>query len=279
VSRSWLITGCSTGFGRLLSQKLLDRGERVTATARDVSSLDGLVCDSSRNLLRAALDVTDEAQIREVVTQTVEAFGGIDVLVNNAGYGYFAWCEDGDIDEIRRMFETNVYGLMRMTQSVLPVMREQRRGVIVNLSSIAGRVSFPRAGFYNASKWAVEGFSEALFHEVQPFGLRVVVIQPGAYETDFASRSAVRSPSLVDKGSPYASLGDGWTVAAQEMMPVRQDPMEVVDRILKAVDGPAEFARIPSGQDATSLIGERDASTDGEFIRSMSDRYARHRSG
>lgn len=273
MSKVWFITGCSTGFGKGLCQKLLDRGDRMVATARRLSDLDDLHADNPDQLLRAELDVTRGAQIESAAVAAFEKFGHIDVLVNNAGYGYFAIHEDGDVDEIRRMFETNVVGLIRTTQAFLPQMRERNSGVIVNLSSVAGRVTFPRAGFYNASKWAVEALSEALHLETAPFGLRVIVIEPGAYATDFASRSAVRDAGLANANSPYASLAQTWTNAAAQMMPDRQNPDEVVNGIIEAVDGNEQFLRLPFGKDATALISERESTSDQDFVRKMANRY------
>ncbi len=270
---SWFITGCSTGFGKLLAQKLLDQGYNVVATARNVDQLADLKAPDEQKMIRAPLDVTRGAQITEAAQTAFERFGHIDVLVNNAGYGYFSTFEDGDVDEIRRMFETNVTGLIRATQAFLPSMRERRSGTIVNLSSIAGRVAFCRAAFYNASKFAVEALSEALHHETRTFGIRVIVIEPGAYDTDFAPRSAVRSPMLADPEAPYAHLADKWSDASARMMPEKQDPMEVVDGIIEAVLADKPFMRIPFGRDAEALVTERESMSDADFIRAMSQRY------
>ncbi|NOT02871.1 MAG: SDR family oxidoreductase [Phycisphaerales bacterium] len=273
-SKVWFITGCSTGFGRLLAQRLLDGGHRVAATARNVEQLAGLKSAAPDRLLTAPLDVTRGAQIAAAVRSAVDRFGGIDVLVNNAGYGYFATHEQGDIDEIRRMFETNVFGLIRVTQAVLPRMRERRRGTIVNLSSVAGRVAFPRSSFYSATKFAVESMSESLSHEVRPFNIRVIVIEPGSYATDFGPRSAVRDAGLTDPASPYAASAKTWSDVAARLLPDRQDPAEVVDGIVAAVTAPRPpFVRIPFGRDARPLIAERESAGDAEFIENMSRRY------
>ena len=154
----WLITGCSTGFGRELSRVLLQRGYRVVVTARNPATLDEFV--PAGNALVAALDVTVPQQIADVVRQAEERFGQIDVLVNNAGYGYLSAVEEGEDDEVRAMFETNLFGLANMTKAVLPGMRARRRGHIVNISSVGGLIGFPGIGYYNASKFAVEGLSE-----------------------------------------------------------------------------------------------------------------------
>jgi NAD(P)-dependent dehydrogenase (short-subunit alcohol dehydrogenase family) len=273
MSKVWLITGCSTGFGRLLAEKVAGAGDRVVATARRVETLDGLAAAGDR-VLRLAVDVTRGETVRRAAAAAHDHFGRIDVLVNNAGYGYFSTQEDGDIDDIRHVFETNVFGLIRMTQAALPVMRKQGGGVIVNLSSVAGRVTFPRSGFYNATKWAVEALSESLHYEVAPFGIRVIVVEPGAYDTDFGPRSAVRSDALSDPNSPYADLVKRWTDAAGRIFPPeRQPPIEVVNGIIDAVRRDEPFMRLPFGTDARMLIEKRDAVPDAEFIEFMRREY------
>jgi len=274
MKKSWLITGCSTGFGRLLARDLLKKGQQVAATARNVDRLADLAPDDHPDFLRDELDVTRGSQINHAVAAALERFGRIDVLVNNAGYGYFSTFEEGDTDEIRRMFETNVFGLIRLTQAVLPSMRRRRDGLIVNLSSIAGRVAFPRAAFYNATKFAVEALSEALHHEVRPFGIRVAVIEPGAYDTDFGPRSAVRSPGLTDPNAPYAAQAPIWDAAAALMMPEKQDPQQVVDAIIAAADDTTpSFRRLPLGNDAAELVRQRESMSDDEFIGLMTRKY------
>jgi len=273
MNKTWLITGCSTGFGRLLAQTLLRQGHRVAATARNLDQLADLKADDEARLLRAALDVTRGAEIRQAVDAALGRFGHIDVLVNNAGYGYFSTFEEGDVDEIRRLFETNVIGLVRVTQAVLPSMRRRRSGVIVNLSSIAGRAAFPRAAFYNASKFAVEALSESMHYEVRPFGIRVVVIEPGSYDTDFGPRSAVRSPGLSDPQAPYAPFAEKWSQVAARMMPEKQDPREVVEGIITAAEQGDSFMRLPFGRDAVGLVRQRESMTDAEFIGVMTRNY------
>ena len=273
MSKVWFITGCSTGFGKLLARELLEQGHRVAATARDTSALEDLHDPTGDMLLTASLDVTRGGRIESAVSAAIAKFGHIDVLVNNAGYGYFATQEEGDVDEFRRVLETNVVGLWRITRQVLPQMRERGSGVIVNLSSVAGRVTFPRAGFYNASKWAVEALSEALHYEVESFGIRVVVIEPGAYATDFATRSAVRSEKLGAPDSPYADASERWTDALGALMPTRQDPMEVVEGIIAAASDGESFVRIPYGEDAVMMIGEREEQPV-ESVRKMSRRLS-----
>ncbi|MFC7329454.1 oxidoreductase [Marinactinospora rubrisoli] len=188
--KTWFITGCSTGFGRRLAAAVLARGDRAVVTARDTDQIRDLVADSGARALALELDVTRPDQVRAAVTAASDRFGGIDVLVNNAGIGYFAAVEESTDAEIRRMFEINVFGLSEMTRAVLPGMRERRSGTIVNFSSIGGLRSFPAVGYYNATKFAVEGLSEALWQEVEPLGIRVMLVEPGPFRTDWAGRSA-----------------------------------------------------------------------------------------
>ena len=193
----WFITGCSTGFGRSLAKAVLARGERVVATARDVARVADLEGASDR-LLPLALDVTDDAQIAAAVDAARERFGRVDVLVNNAGYGYQASIEEGEDAEIRAQFDANVFGLFALTRAVLPLMRAQGGGHVVNITSVAGLVGFPGSGYYAASKHAVEGWSDALAAEVAPLGLHVTCVEPGPFRTDWAGRSLRQTPVRID---------------------------------------------------------------------------------
>ncbi|MFC3996163.1 oxidoreductase [Nocardiopsis sediminis] len=188
--KTWSITGCSTGFGRHLAAAVLARGDRAVITARDTGQVRDLAAGAGERALALELDVTRPEQVRAAVTEASDCFGGIDVLVNNAGIGYFAAVEESTDDEIRRMFEINVFGLSDLTRAVLPGMRRRRSGTIVNFSSIGGLRSFPAVGYYNATKFAVEGLSEALWYEVEPLGIKVVLVEPGPFRTDWAGRSA-----------------------------------------------------------------------------------------
>lgn len=185
----WFITGCSTGFGRELAKLVLERGWRAVATARNPQQIQDLVAGTDGRGLALKLDVTDSAQVIEAVKKAEATFGKIDVLVNNAGYGYMAAVEEGEDKEVRAMFETNFFGLVEMTKAVLPGMRRRRSGHILNISSIGGFVGFPSSGYYNATKFAVEGLSEALVKEVGPLGIKVVIVEPGPFRTDWAGRS------------------------------------------------------------------------------------------
>jgi NAD(P)-dependent dehydrogenase (short-subunit alcohol dehydrogenase family) len=193
----WFITGCSTGLGRALAQRVIESGARAVVTARDPSKVADLVAGHEDQALAVALDVNDAAQIKSAVKAAEEKFGRIDVLVNNAGYGYQSTVEEAEDKEIRAQFEANVFGLFAMTQAVLPGMRARRQGHIFNITSVAGYVGFPGSGFYAASKHAVEGWSDALAAEVEPLGIKVTCIEPGPFRTDWAGRSLKQTPSKI----------------------------------------------------------------------------------
>lgn len=193
----WFITGCSTGFGRDLAKLIIDHGWRAVVTARDASSVADIVRGAGERAIALALDVTKSEQIAAVVTAAREKFGRIDVLVNNAGYGYQSTIEEGNDTEIRAQFDTNVFGLFAVTRAVLPVMRAQRSGHIINVTSVAGLIGFPGSGYYAASKHAVEGFSDALRAEVQPLGIGVTCVEPGPFRTDWAGRSLKQTASKI----------------------------------------------------------------------------------
>jgi NAD(P)-dependent dehydrogenase (short-subunit alcohol dehydrogenase family) len=193
----WFITGCSTGFGRELARLLLERGERVVVTARDASRVADLAAGRD-NALALALDVTRADQVAAAVSAAEARFGRIDVLVNNAGYGYLASIEEGEEAEIRAQFDANVFGLFAMTRAVLPGMRARRAGRILNITSVAGLVGFQGSGYYAAAKHAVEGFSDALAAEVSALGIKVTCVEPGPFRTDWAGRSLRQTPCLID---------------------------------------------------------------------------------
>ncbi len=194
----WLITGCSTGFGRELARLVLARGWRAVVTARDPSKVADIASGHGASALVLPLDVTRRDQIDHVVEATTQRFGRIDVLVNNAGYGYLAAIEEGEDEAVRAMFETNVFGLIDMTKAVLPVMREQRSGFIVNVSSIGGLTSFAATGYYHGTKYAVEGLSESLATEVKPLGIHVLIVEPGPFRTNWAGPSIQQSSTRLE---------------------------------------------------------------------------------
>ncbi len=189
-NKVWFITGCSTGFGRELAKETLAKGFNVAVTARKTADVADIVASYPETALVISLDVTVPQQINDAVQIAIDRFGRIDVLVNNAGIGYFGAIEESEEEEVRRMFEINFFGLAHMTNAVLPHMRQQRSGHILNVASIGGLRSFPAVGFYNATKYAVDGLSEALMKEVAPLGIKVTVICPSGFRTDWAGRSA-----------------------------------------------------------------------------------------
>ena len=199
----WFITGCSTGMGRDIAREALVQGYRVMLTARNPDTLAALHAEFPERSAVAPLDVTDRAQIAAAVRRAREVFGRIDVLVNNAGYGYISAIEEGDEAEVRAMFETNFWGLLAVTRAVLPEMRERRSGQIINNSSQAGLMSFPGTAYYSTSKFAVEALSEGLSREVAPFGIKVTAVEAGPVRTEWAGRSMRRTPT---KLADYAEV-------------------------------------------------------------------------
>lgn len=189
MEKVWLITGCSTGFGRELAKAALHNGDKVAVTARNTADVEDIVAGEN-NALSLSLDVTNGGQIKSAVDAVMEKWGRIDVLVNNAGIGYFGAVEESEEAAVRQMFEINFFGLAHVTQAVLPIMRKQRSGHVVNIASIGGLRAFPAVGFYNATKFAVDGLSEALAKEVAPLGIKVTIVAPSGFRTDWAGRSA-----------------------------------------------------------------------------------------
>jgi len=197
-NKVWFITGCSTGFGRELAKEVLEAGYKAVVTARKVSDIEDIVKEYPENAFAVKLDVTNAEEITAAVEQAKEHFGTIDILVNNAGIGYFGAIEESEDEEVRRMFEINFWGLANMTKAVLPIMRKQRSGHILNVASIGGLVGFPAVGFYNATKFAVDGYSDALSKELAPLGIHVTVICPSGFRTDWAGRSANNSKIVIE---------------------------------------------------------------------------------
>jgi NADP-dependent 3-hydroxy acid dehydrogenase YdfG len=241
-----LITGCSTGFGRELAKHVIERGYRTVVTARNPDEVKDLAAKGE--VLALKLDVTNQGQIDTAIKATEEKFGRIDVLVNNAGIGYFAAVEESEEDQIRRMFEINVFGLSRMIHAVLPGMRERRKGFIVNLSSIGGLRSFPSVGYYNATKFAVEGLSEALWQEVEPLGIKVMLVEPSGFRTDWAGRSANESKRQIDDYAATAGAWRGQVRANSGKQP--GDPVLAAHAIVEAMLSPNPPHRLLLGNDA-----------------------------
>ena len=200
----WLISGCSTGFGREMAQQTIACGFKVVVSARDTSSIADLV-EGHDNALAVALDVTRQASIDQAVSAALDAFGTIDVLVNNAGYGYQSSVEEGVESEIRAQFDANVFGLFALTRAVLPAMRKARSGHVINITSVAGLIGFASSGYYSASKHAVEGWSDSLALEAGPLGIHVTCVEPGPFRTDWAGRSLHQTPSKLPEYAETAA--------------------------------------------------------------------------
>ncbi|MEZ5426102.1 MAG: oxidoreductase [Pyrinomonadaceae bacterium] len=230
----WFITGCSTGFGRELAKFLLENDYRVAVTARNVEQVGDLAAINEENSLALTLDVTDKEQVAEAVAEAEKHFGRIDVLVNNAGFGYFGAVEESEEGEVRSMFEANFWGLAGMTRAVLPKMRERKGGTIVNISSIGGLVGFPGVGFYNATKFAVNGLSEALQKEVEPLGIDVIIVEPSGFRTDWAGRSANETGETI---ADYAETAGANKEAIRGYSGNQPgDPVRAARAIVKAVE-------------------------------------------
>jgi NAD(P)-dependent dehydrogenase (short-subunit alcohol dehydrogenase family) len=242
----WFITGCSTGFGRELAIQALAHGFRTVITARDPAAVKSLA--STGDALVLKLDVTDQGQIDAAILAAEAHFGRIDVLVNNAGIGYFAAVEEGEESEVRRMFEINVFGLSRMIHAVLPGMRKRGSGFIINISSIGGLRSFPALGYYCATKFAIEGLSEALWQEVEPLGIKVMVVEPSGFRTDWAGRSAHESKRQISDYAATAGVSRHNVRASSGRQP--GDPVRAAQAIIAAIKAPRPPHRLLLGNDA-----------------------------
>lgn len=197
-NRTWLVTGCSTGIGRQIATVALEAGARVAVTARRPETVDDLVASHDGRALGLALDVTNREQVQSVVRETESHLGPVDVLVNNAGYGYMAAVEEGEDEAVRAMFDTNFFGAVDLIKAVLPAMRSRRSGNIINISSMTGLVSNPPNVYYSASKFALESLTEGLSKEMAPFGVKVTAVEPGAVRTDWSTRSMQESGAPID---------------------------------------------------------------------------------
>ena len=251
-SKVWLITGSSTGFGRILAKQLLAKGETVVATARKPEQLDDLVSSYSSRALAVRLDVTKPEEVREAVKQAITAFGRIDVLVNNAGFGTMGAIEEVTDAEVRQQYETNVFGALDVMRATLPYMRQQRSGYILNLSSVGGVVSFPGAGIYCSTKFALEGISEAMAKEVAPLGVKVTLVEPGAFRTDFNGRSLVATENLISDYDEAIGGFRQWVRDVDGKQP--GDPAQAVAAMIQAVESGNPPLRLPLGADAVRAI-------------------------
>jgi NAD(P)-dependent dehydrogenase (short-subunit alcohol dehydrogenase family) len=253
MSKTWFITGISRGFGLALTEALLAKGETVIGTTRDGSAP---IDDASGKLHVVALDVTDPAAIKDAVGQAIRIAGRLDVVVNNAGYGLLGSVESGRDAEIEQLFAVNFHGPRRIIQAVLPQLRLQGSGHIVNITSIAGLAANPGSGLYAASKFAVEGMSQALAQEVAPFGIKVTLVEPGAFRTDFLSDHSLRKTEAGD--DPYGATA-GATIARLDSMAGKQlgDPAKAATAIITAVEAPQPPLNLVLGSDAFRRVQDR----------------------
>ena len=245
MTQTWLITGCSTGFGRVLAEAVLKRGDRLIATARKTNDLQALVERFPAAARAVALDVTERGAPDAAVAAAQSAFGGLDVLVNNAGFGFMGAIEEATPDEYRPVFETNVFGLIEVTRAALPLLRASSRATVVNFSSGAGIAGSAGSGYYNASKFAVEGLSEALSQELAPLEHRVIIVEPGPFRTEFLGRSIRIAANEIaayaetaGKRRRYPGTDDGKQAG---------DPAKAVAVILRAVDADSPPLHLPLG--------------------------------
>jgi NAD(P)-dependent dehydrogenase (short-subunit alcohol dehydrogenase family) len=245
---TWLITGCSTGLGRHIAQEVLARGYNAIVTARDAATVQDLVDTHPDTALALALDVTDDTQVTNAVQQAEERFGGVDVLVNNAGYGYRAAVEEGEGLDVAKLFATNFFGPVAMIKAVLPGMRSRREGAIVNISSIGARISPPGSGYYSASKAALEAMSASLRKEVGPLGITVTVVEPGGFRTDFAGRSLQQSRDAIADYADTAGRRRKEHDTAHGTQP--GDPVRAAQAIITAVEAPDSPFLLLLGKDA-----------------------------
>ncbi len=234
MDKVWLITGCSTGFGRELAKWVLKLGYKAVVTSRNTNDVMDIVTPYPATAIALSLDVTSQSDISLAVSQALQKFNHIDVLVNNAGIGYFGAIEESEEEEVRRMFEINFWGLAHVTRAVLPVMRKQRSGHILNISSIGGLVAFPALGFYNATKFAVTAYSEALAKETAHLGIKVTTVAPSGFRTDWAGRSAKDSSITIEDYAPTAGANKN-TVRGYSGSQ-KGDPVRAAKAMVKVVE-------------------------------------------
>jgi NAD(P)-dependent dehydrogenase (short-subunit alcohol dehydrogenase family) len=247
TNKVWLITGASTGLGRSLAEEVIAAGGKVIATARNIEKVKDLQEKYPKQAHAARLDVVDGKSIQAAFQSGIEAFGRIDVVVNNAGFGSLASIEDASEELVRKQFDTNVFGLLRVTQAALPILRSQGSGYILQIASTVGRLAFPGIGIYSSTKFAVEGLSEALAQEVAPFGVKVIVVEPGAFLTEFMNNA--NKETLTETYMPiYSGL--------KQMMEttVFGDPGKAAKAMIHGVESGAPITKLALGVDAYEMI-------------------------
>ena len=265
VAKTWFITGASRGLGALIAEQALGRGDNVVATARDPARVVSRLGDSP-NLLAVALDVTNEAQARAAADAAVARFGRIDILLNNAGFGLLGAVEEATAPEIERVYATNVFGLLAVTRAVLPHMRRQRSGHVLNISSIGGYAASAGWGVYCSTKFAVEGITEALALELKPLGVHATVIEPGFFRTDFLDAQSLSvSPSHIDDYADTAGAMRSFAASANHAQP--GDPAKLARALMTVVDAAEPPLRMPFGSDAVRRIEAKNAAVAQELAR------------
>lgn len=255
TQKVWFITGSSTGFGRVLAETVLEEGNCVIATARKPEQLNDLITQYPETAKAIRLDVTNPQEVSEAVNSALDAFGRIDVLVNNAGYGAVGALEEFSDEAIRRQFETNLLGALNVMRAVLPSMRQQRSGHILNISSVGGFVSFPGSGIYCSTKFALEGLSEALAQEVKPLGIKVTIIEPGAFRTDFGGRSLITPEQSIDDYASTSGAMIQWIRENDGKQP--GDPKKAAKAMIQVVESDNPPLRLALGADAVNAISEK----------------------
>jgi NAD(P)-dependent dehydrogenase (short-subunit alcohol dehydrogenase family) len=253
--RTWLITGCSTGIGRAIAEAVLASGDQVVVTARKLADVADLVGRHPATALAHALDVCDDAQIVGAFAAADARFGGIDILVNNAGYGYIGSIEEANLDEVRAMFETNFWGAVRMVRAALPAMRARRRGHIINISSLAGRIANPATGYYSTSKFALEALSSALAREVASFGIKITAIAAGQYRTDFSGRSLKSAEGAIGDYDAVVHSRIGLVKSVHGKQP--GDPRKLARAVIAVADMSDPPIHLVMGADAYAAIKGR----------------------
>jgi NAD(P)-dependent dehydrogenase (short-subunit alcohol dehydrogenase family) len=256
MTQTWFITGASSGFGRAFADHALKQGHNVVATARRLSSLDDIVAKAPGRALALALDVASTNDAQAAVDAAVTRFGRIDVLINNAGYGVVGAFEETPDDELRMLMETNFFGAMNVTRAALPILRAQRSGAIVNISSLGGQLSFAGFSAYSAAKFALEGASEALAQELKPFGVKVLIVEPGQFRTNLAGPSMRHMPRM----DVYRDVVGGTRQFVHDMHGTQPgDPLKAAAAIERALHAPETPLRLQLGADAVDAV--RDHST------------------
>lgn len=262
--RNWLITGVSSGFGRALAERVLQRGDRVAGTFRDEGARAGFDRLAPGRSFGILLDVTDEQGVRRAVADVEQRMKAIDVLVNNAGYGFEGAIEEATLEQVRAQFEVNVFGAISMIQAALPAMRARAAGHIVNITSMGGLTAFPGVGIYNGSKFALEGISEALAKEVAPIGIKVTIVEPGSFRTDWAGRSMVHADRTIEDYEATAGAFRRGLATRNGKQP--GDPHKAADAIVTAVVSDRPPLHLLLGEDALRNVGQKLAALHAEIL-------------